>query len=511
MLKAVKDLVVSAENPRTTKASAAAHSALVASIRAHGLIQPLVVRPLADNDNMFEVIDGGRRFAAIVEVGLDEVEVTVNDNGFAISEVGTAANMLRVAMHPLDEAAAIARALADGEDAEGIALRFGQTRNWAHQRVKLDGLSEKSKAMFRGGTFGLASAQALTLGTHAEQDAYLKSAKTDWQLEPNAIHNRMVNASINATSALFDLALYPTTSTLRDLFDENVWLVDREKFEELQAPALLAMIEKVRSEGWSDVIYMPNGTNHAVLAKYVRVEGRIAKADRSKYVAVVVSSAGSRAVSCDRGYVLRKDASKIKVGKNTSEDTADAEAVKSQTCYDLSESQKNILGAMQSNGIEVAIADGDNYVALKVLIGPILNSADKTPYAGGRANWPSYTGVNSMLAEPILPRAAEGDQNFPTAKEFAVMEHEEVMALVREAALRSVAVMHGPKVEVAKELKTGGVDWFRYDEGFLRRYRLDALRDLCGKMKIACNADSKKKDLIAAILAKDGMATFIPL
>ncbi len=131
----VSQLVLSKENPRKTQASQAAHEALVASIKHHGLIQPLVVKPSHDNDNIYEVIDGGRRFAAIQEAGLEVVEVVVNEAEFGAAELGTAANMMRAAMHPLDEAQVISRLVADGEAIEDVAGRFGQTPKWASQRI----------------------------------------------------------------------------------------------------------------------------------------------------------------------------------------------------------------------------------------------------------------------------------------------------------------------------------------------------------------------------------------
>jgi ParB/RepB/Spo0J family partition protein len=511
VLKPIKDLVVSKENPRKTKASEAQHAALVASIRAHGLIQPLVVRRTADNDNVFEVIDGGRRFAAIKEVGLEQVEVIVNESDFGIGELGTAANMMRAAMHPLDEAAVISRALADGESAEGIALRFGQTETWAHQRVKLDGLSPNAKKMFRDGMFGIGSAQALTLTDRAGQDAYLKKAKEPWMLEADAIRRNLLNQKIPASSALFDLADYPEEHISRDLFSEDVWLLNVEKFDALQEAAIGKLVEKLTAEGWSDVLVLMNGYDHTIMNKYAKVEGRVTKADRGKYVSMVISDPRSRAVSCDRGYVLRKSAGKIKLGKETGEDVAEAESVKALTCYDLNDSQKTIVGALLTNGVEAAIHLGDNYLALKALIGPLLDSDNKTPWAGGRRQMPNYLNVNTMLTQKVEGYSADGDVRFPTAETFEKMAWEEVMVLVREAALRCLNVLPVPDDATIKCLKKREIGWFRFDEGFLKRYRLDALRDLAKKLKVEHDDDTKKKDLIAAILEKDSGSTFIPL
>ena len=57
------NLRVAAENPRKTPADEAAHLSLVASMKAHGQITNILVRP-GDKPDLFDIIDGGRRFQA---------------------------------------------------------------------------------------------------------------------------------------------------------------------------------------------------------------------------------------------------------------------------------------------------------------------------------------------------------------------------------------------------------------------------------------------------------------
>jgi ParB family chromosome partitioning protein len=62
----LSSLVASRRNPRRVKPEREAHRRLVASIRAHGLLEPLIVRP-QDNDR-YLVIAGNRRLAALRDV-----------------------------------------------------------------------------------------------------------------------------------------------------------------------------------------------------------------------------------------------------------------------------------------------------------------------------------------------------------------------------------------------------------------------------------------------------------
>ena len=500
---ALKDLVLSKENPRKTKAAAAQHDALVASIKAYGLLQPLIVRPMADNDNKFEVIDGGRRFGALKELGLETIECMVNKTEFGIAEIGTSANMMRAAMHPLDEAEVIARLLADGDTADNIGARFGQTDRWVHQRVKLSGLCKPVKDLFRAGGIDLSAAQAFTLVGKPEQEAYLKKAKSPWQLEANNILRAFKGDKISVDVAIFDIALYPEHSIVRDLFGEDTFFSDREKFIELQTGAINEMVEKVRGEGWSDVLVMMVGHDHVILNKYVRVEGRITKSDRSKYVAVVVFTPRSGAVSCDRGFVLRKGASKVDMGKTASEDSTTDDKVAPQTAYDLSQSQEEMIGALQTVAVQEAIASGDTYLALRTLLEPLLSDrmAGGPAWSGIRHSTPNFLGVNVMFTDKITDIEIEGKQpKFPSRQDFQDMPWEKVMELVRYAALYGMTLVTRPNKEARSELEGLEIDWFRWDEGFLRRYRLDALQNLAKKLKIDFE-DKKKKDLIAEILA----------
>ena len=512
MKLSVERLVIARDNPRKTKASEAAHQALVASIKCHGLIQPLVVRPAANDDYTFEVIDGGRRFAAVQEAGLAEVEVVVNETSFANDELGTAANMMRAPMHPLDEASVISRLIADGETAETVAGRFGQTERWAQQRIKLEGLSPKVKNAFREGRVSLAAAQAFTLGTKAEQDALLKGAKEDWQLRADTIHRALVNQKIPASNAIFPLDQYPDKSITRDLFENEVYLTDRALFDELQRKAIAEMVERLKAEGWSDVLQFMDGPNWEVMNKYVKAEGRISKADRSKYVAVVVYSPGSGSVSCDRGYVLRKSAGKVRVGATPADDTVANEEVKPQDCFDLSDSQRNIAGALLTRGIEQAIDAGDTYLACKTLLEPLIGEPGTGPaWSEVRRSIPSYIGVNVMLTEKIEPLSCEkATMRFPSRKAFAKLTAEELHGMIRLAALRVMRLLYRLDEEALKQVKAADQDWFRFDEGFLRRYRLDALQDLCKKFDIETDG-RKKKELVADMLAYSGDRKVIPV
>jgi ParB/RepB/Spo0J family partition protein len=516
MLINIANLSVASENPRKTKADQADHEALVASLKAHGQLVPLLVRPTPSagsgqvgKPDHFEIIDGGRRFAAAQDAGLLELKAELYQGDGSADEIGTATNMVRASMHPLDEAAVIARRVADGETPEEVAARFGHPARWAEQRMKLDELSERVKKVFRAGQISLAAAEAFTLGSKKQQDAYLKKVQHAWQFRPDEIRRHFTNAAYSAKAALFDLAAYPKAAIVTDLFGENVWLTDRDAFERLQTAAIEAKAEEVRGEGWSEVIVV-TGADYTFWQKYVKAEGKILKADRARYLAFVEYDPRDGEVKIDRGFVTRESV-KPRKGVRPAEDSADAAEVKPQTCYDLSPAQQNIIAALQTEGIARAIAGGDTWLALQAILTPLLagNDDDKSPaWAGLRPSYPNWIGANATfdqkIEQPERPRV-----KFPTRAAFEKMPWDEVMALIRAAALASLQLLYSPDADAAKETRTAGVDWFRYDPAFLRRYRLDALQDLARHLKI--NSDGlKKRELVDVILAHQGKP-FLPI
>jgi ParB/RepB/Spo0J family partition protein len=177
------NLRVAAENPRKTPADEAAHLSLVASMKAHGQITNILVRP-GDTPGLFDIIDDGRRFQAAKAAELEQLKADLYEGTSDAGEIGAAANMMRAAMHPLDEAKVIARLAANGESLDSIGLRFGKGQRWVEQRRKLDRLSPKAKTLFREARIDMAAAQALTLARRCSRNSTSRRPRTTGIMTP---------------------------------------------------------------------------------------------------------------------------------------------------------------------------------------------------------------------------------------------------------------------------------------------------------------------------------------
>jgi ParB family chromosome partitioning protein len=84
---------------------------LVSSVRQHGILQPLLVRPLKEGG--YELVAGERRYLAATEVGLTEVPVTVreltNEEAFQFALIE---NLQRADLTPIEETEGILQLLA---------------------------------------------------------------------------------------------------------------------------------------------------------------------------------------------------------------------------------------------------------------------------------------------------------------------------------------------------------------------------------------------------------------
>jgi ParB family chromosome partitioning protein len=78
---------------------------LTNSIRARGIIQPIIVRPSSDNIDQFEIVAGERRWQAAQYAGLHEVPVVIiNADNLKTLEFAIVENVQRKDLNPIEEA-----------------------------------------------------------------------------------------------------------------------------------------------------------------------------------------------------------------------------------------------------------------------------------------------------------------------------------------------------------------------------------------------------------------------
>ena len=148
---------------------------LANSIRAHGVVQPLVVRPL--DDGFFQLIAGERRWRASQLAGLPRVPVVVRETGeHDALEIALIENLQREDLNPMEEAQAYERLIVDfGMTQEEVAKRVGKNRATIANMLRLLKLPAEVQQWLRENQLSTGHAKALL--SLSDLSAILDSAR----------------------------------------------------------------------------------------------------------------------------------------------------------------------------------------------------------------------------------------------------------------------------------------------------------------------------------------------
>ncbi|MBO9514077.1 MAG: ParB/RepB/Spo0J family partition protein [Variovorax sp.] len=153
--------------PRTRMDEGALYE-LAESIKAQGIMQPILVRRLdadaaREKHAEFEIIAGERRFRAARLAGLETVPVLVRDvPNEAAAAMSLIENIQREDLNPLEEAQGLQRLVAEfGLTHESAAQAVGRSRSAASNLLRLLNLAEPAQAMLMAGDIDMGHARAL--------------------------------------------------------------------------------------------------------------------------------------------------------------------------------------------------------------------------------------------------------------------------------------------------------------------------------------------------------------
>src|SRR5918992_3050098 len=151
--------------------------ALSESIKARGILQPLVVRPLPGGE--FELIAGERRLRAAKMADLEQVPALVREAGESDRlELALIENMAREDLNPVEEARACATLVEDlGITKEELGRRVGRSRAAISNLVRLLDLPDDALALIETGELSEGHGRALLLcKEHGERKRLAREA-----------------------------------------------------------------------------------------------------------------------------------------------------------------------------------------------------------------------------------------------------------------------------------------------------------------------------------------------
>ena len=165
-------LVPGQYQPRTRMDEGALYE-LAESIRAQGIMQPILVRKLSAGPQagQYEIIAGERRFRAATLAGLTDVPVLVRDvPDEAAAAMALIENIQREDLNPLEEAQGLQRLVHEfGHTHEQAAAAVGRSRSAASNLLRLLHLAEPVQTMLIAGDIDMGHARALLSLDKAEQ------------------------------------------------------------------------------------------------------------------------------------------------------------------------------------------------------------------------------------------------------------------------------------------------------------------------------------------------------
>ena len=155
------------DQPRKTFSDEAI-AALADSIREHGILQPILVRPM--DTGGYQIVAGERRWRAARMLGLDEVPVNIKElSDMEAMQIAIIENLQRENLNPVEEAAGYNELIEKfGMTQDKVAKMVGRSRSAIANSVRLLSLPDRVIKMLENGDISAGHARAL-LGFEDEE------------------------------------------------------------------------------------------------------------------------------------------------------------------------------------------------------------------------------------------------------------------------------------------------------------------------------------------------------
>lgn len=211
----INEIIPNKDQPRKTFDEGALQE-LADSITQHGVLQPLLVRPLTTGG--YQLVAGERRWRASRMAGLKEVPVVVKElTDVETMEIAIIENLQREDLNPIEEAEGL-QALIDkcGFTQEEVATSVGKSRPAIANALRLLKLPKEVRAMTRDGSISAGHARALLA---FDNDVMIKEAAD------NIIRNNLTVRDVERLAKMTEkTATRRTGSKRRDSFYDEVEL-----------------------------------------------------------------------------------------------------------------------------------------------------------------------------------------------------------------------------------------------------------------------------------------------
>lgn len=242
-------------------------SDILPSVRARGVLVPLLVRPNGKPES-FEIVAGRRRYFAAKSLADERGEgdplpcaiMEDGDDADAL-EASLIENIARLDPDEVSQWETFSRLVSQGRTIADIAATFGITELMVKRILALGDLLPKIREAYRREDIDAETARYLTMASKAQQKDWLALFADPDQYAPRGYQLKQWlfgGQSISTKVALFAIEEYPGLITC-DLFGEDTYFADADLFWQKQNEAIAATREAYLEAGWCEVVVLEPG------------------------------------------------------------------------------------------------------------------------------------------------------------------------------------------------------------------------------------------------------------
>jgi ParB family chromosome partitioning protein len=288
-------------------------SDILPSVRARGVIQPVLVRPNCQAAH-FEIVAGARRFTA-ARIVADERQakgeagppeplpcaILDDADDAAAVEASLIENVARLDADEVTQWATFTRLVKEGRSVEEIAATFGLPELNVTRVLALGNLLPRIRAMYAAEEIDRATVRHLTLASKRQQAEWLALVDDPEQRAPTGQQVKawlLGGQTVPVKLALFDVAA-SGLATVSDLFGEDRYFADASAFWTAQEAAIEERRAGYLADGWREVSIVP-ASEYFSSWEYEKTSKR-----KGGRVYVDVRSTGE--VTFHEGYLSRRE------------------------------------------------------------------------------------------------------------------------------------------------------------------------------------------------------------
>lgn len=290
-------------------------SDILPTVRARGVLVPLIVRPNCA-EGAYEIVAGARRFTAATIVAGEKGEaeplpcaILEEGDDAAALEASLIENVARRDADEVTQWETYTRLVREGRSIADLADTFGMPEPMVKRILALGHLLPRIRSLYAKEKISSGTVRHLTMASKNQQRAWLALFEDADAYCPqgNQLKNWLFGGgAIRAEHALFDVEA-SGLAIIADLFGEERYFGDSDAFWTAQ----LAAVEERRlaflDEGWSDVVVLPKG-------EYFR-SWDFRQAPKRKGGRVYIEMRDTGEIDIHEGYITTKEAARLDKGE----------------------------------------------------------------------------------------------------------------------------------------------------------------------------------------------------